>query len=159
MSRAHRLDFAGGGARIFLGTRPHAFTSGAIGRDLIVARSANGALSVLRQRGRQYELDRLARHHGITPTVMACRPHCHLVLQGGLVLAYHDRRRGLTQSCREADIIIMPFSEAHYPCEARLFDSRAFKIRQHRQFKMSEGRLQKQILNNNRLWQQNVSGD
>ena len=37
------------------------------GRDLIVVRTADAKLVVLRQRGKQYELDRLARHHGLVP--------------------------------------------------------------------------------------------
>jgi hypothetical protein len=123
------------------------------GRDLIVARTAEAELFVLRQRGKQYELDRLARHHGLTPETLSCRPSCRLVLQDGVQLAYHDRSAGLTKSCREADVIIMPFAEARYPCRAQLFDSRAFKTRRHRQFAIKEGALTAQYMRRERLWE------
>ena len=123
------------------------------GRDLIVARTAEAELFVLRQRGKHYELDRLARHHGLTPETLSCRPSCRLVLQDGVQLAYHDRSAGLTKSCREADVIIMPFAEARYPCRAQLFDSRAFKTRRHRQFAIKEGALTAQYMRRERLWE------
>ena len=123
------------------------------GRDLIVARTAEAELFVLRQRGKQYELDRLARHHGLTPETLSCRPSCRLVLQDGVQLAYHDRSAGLTKSRHEADVIIMPFAEARYPCRAQLFDSRAFKTRRHRQFAIKEGALTAQYMRRERLWE------
>ena len=122
------------------------------GRELIAART-DDALLVLRQRGHQYELDRLARHHGLVPKEISCRPHCRLTLKGGIEFAYHDRLGGLTQSCRSADVIVMPFAEARYSCRAQLFDSRAFAKRVHRQFTSKKGKLQRQALTKNRLWQ------
>ena len=123
------------------------------GRDLIVAHTGDTQLLVLRQRGKQYELDRLARHHGRAPETLSCRPFCRLVLQGGVRLAYHDRSAGLSKSCREVDVIIMPFAEARYPCRARLFDSRAFKRRVHRQFNIQQGKLSAQHMRRERPWQ------
>jgi competence protein ComEC len=123
------------------------------GPDLIVARTAEAELFVLRQRGKQYELDRLARHHGLTQETLSCRPSCRLVLQDGVQLAYHDRSAGLTKSCREADVIIMPFAEARYPCRAQLFDSPSFKTRRHRQFAIKEGALTAQYMRRERLWE------
>ena len=108
---------------------------------------------VLRQRGHQYELDRLARHHGVAVREFSCRPHCRLTLKGGIEFVYHDRLSGLTQSCRTVDVIVMPFDEARYPCRAQLFDSPAFAKRVHRQFTSENGRLLQQRLSNNRLWQ------
>ncbi|CAI8229535.1 MAG: ComE operon protein 3 [Alphaproteobacteria bacterium] len=122
------------------------------GRKLIAART-DDALLVLRQRGHQYELDRLARHHGLVPKEISCRPHCRLTLKGGIEFAYHDRLGGLTQSCRSADVIVMPFAEARYPSRAQLFDSPAFTKRVHRQFTDEGGQLYRQRISKNRLWQ------
>ncbi|MCH1486521.1 MAG: ComEC/Rec2 family competence protein, partial [Alphaproteobacteria bacterium] len=124
------------------------------GRELIVVRTADAKLVVLRQRGKQYELDRLARHHGLVPETLSCRPSCRLVLQDGVTLAYHDRSVGLSKSCREVDVIVMPFTEARYPCDAQLFDSRAFKRRVHRQFSIEQEKLSAQKMRQERLWQQ-----
>ena len=123
------------------------------GRDLIVARM-DDELLVLRRRGHQYELDRLARHHGVAVREISCRPHCRLTLTGGIEFAYHDRLSGLTQSCRTADVIVMPFDEARYPCRAQLLDSPAFAKRVHRQFTSDGGQLHRQRLSRSRLWQQ-----
>jgi competence protein ComEC len=123
------------------------------GRDLIVARTADHRLVVLRQRGKNYELDRLARHHGLTPEVLSCRPVCRLTLENNLRLAYHDRSAGLSKSCREMDMIIMPFAEARYACRAQLLDARAFKHYTHRQFISEKGKLGRQHLSKERLWQ------
>lgn len=125
------------------------------GRDLIVVRTADAKLVVLRQRGKQYELDRLARHHGLVPETLSCRPSCRLVLQDDVTFAYHDRSVGLSKSCREVDVIAMPFAEARYPCDAQLFDSRAFKRRVHRQFSIEQEKLSAQKMRQERLWQQN----
>lgn len=125
------------------------------GRDLIVVRTADAKLVVLRQRGKQYELDRLARHHGLAPETLSCRPSCRLVLQDDVTFAYHDRSVGLSKSCREVDVIVMPFAEARYPCGAQLFDSRAFKRRVHRQFSIEQEKLSAQQMRQERLWQQN----
>ena len=122
------------------------------GRDLIAVR-ADDELLVLRRRGHQYELDRLARHHGVVAREISCRPHCRLMLKGGIEFAYHDRLGGLTQSCRSADVIVMPFDQARYPCRAQLFDSRAFAQRVHRQFTSEGGKLHQQRISKNRLWQ------
>ena len=54
---------------------------------------------------------------------------------------------------READVIIMPFAEARYPCRAQLFDIRAFKTRRHRQFAIKEGALTAQYMRRERLWE------
>ena len=123
------------------------------GRDLIVLRTADAKLVVLRQRGQQYELDRLARHHGFVPETLSCRPSCRLVLQDDVIFAYHDRSVGLSKSCREVDVIVMPFAEARYSCRAELFDSRAFVRRVHRQFASEKGKLHRQHLEKQRLWQ------
>ena len=122
------------------------------GRDLIAARTVD-EIVVLRQRGHQYELDRLARHHGVAVREISCRPHCRLTLKGGIEFVYHDRLSGLTQSCRTVDVIVMPFDEARYPCRAQLFASPAFAKRVHRQFTSENGRLLQQRLSNNRIWQ------
>jgi hypothetical protein len=122
------------------------------GRDLIAVRT-DDELLVLRRRGHQYELDRLARHHGVAVREINCRPNCRLTLKGGIEFAYHDRLGGLTQSCRAADVIVMPFAEARYPCRAQLFDSRAFVRRVHRQFASEKGKLHRQHLQKQRLWQ------
>ena len=122
------------------------------GRELIAART-DDAFLVLRQRGHQYELDRLARHHGLVPKEISCRPHCRLTLKGGIEFAYHDRLGGLTQSCRTVDVIVMPFEEARYSCRAQLFDSPAFAKRVHRQFTSEGGQLHRQRISKNRLWQ------
>ena len=121
-------------------------------RSHMQARTAD-EIVVLRQRGHQYELDRLARHHGVAVREISCRPHCRLTLKGGIEFAYHDRLGGLTQSCRTVDVIVMPFEEARYSCRAQLVDSPAFAKRVHRQFTNENGRLLQQRLSNNRLWQ------
>jgi len=81
------LQFCAGRNGIGQGERPvlHMF-----GRDLIAVR-ADDELLVLRRRGHQYELDRLARHHGVAVREISCRPHCRLTLKGGIEFAYHDR--------------------------------------------------------------------
>jgi hypothetical protein len=122
------------------------------GRDLIAVRT-DDELLVLRRRGHQYELDRLARHHGVAVREMNCRPNCRLPLKGDIKFAYHDRLGGLTQSCRAVDVIVMPFAEARYSCRAELFDSRAFVRRVHRQFASEKGKLHRQHLEKQRLWQ------
>jgi len=78
------------------------------GRELIAALT-NDALLVLRQHGHQYELGSLAPHHRRVPKEISCRPHCRLTLEGGIEFAYHDRLGELTQSCRTADVIVIPF--------------------------------------------------
>ena len=92
---------------------------------------------------------------GFVPETLSCRPSCRLVLQDDVTFAYHDRSVGLSKSCREVDVIAMPFPEARYPCDAQLFDSRAFKRRVHRQFSIEQEKLSAQKMRQKRLWQQN----
>ncbi len=123
------------------------------GRDLIAVRGSDDALLVLRRNGHRYELDRLARYHGVTPEAPACPSVCRVWLKGGVRLAYHNRPIGLTQSCRNVDVVVMPFDEARYPCDALLFDKRAFQTRMHRQFSARKGKLVADEISNARLWQ------
>ena len=74
------------------------------GRDLIVART-DDELLVLRRRGHQYELDRLARHHGVAVREISCRPHCRLTLKGGIEFAYHDRLSGFARHQADKRVI------------------------------------------------------
>ncbi|MDA8775954.1 hypothetical protein N9N58_00465 [Alphaproteobacteria bacterium] len=47
------------------------------------------------------------------------------------------------------------YAAARYPCDAQLFDSRAFKRRVHRQFSIEQEKLSAQKMRQERLWQQN----
>lgn len=93
------------------------------------------------------------RYHGVTPEAPACPSVCRVWLKGGVRLAYHNRPIGLTQSCRNVDVVVMPFDEARYPCDALLFDKRAFQTRMHRQFSAHKGKLVADEISNARLWQ------
>lgn len=116
-------------------------------------RGSDDALLVLRRNGHRYELDRLARYHGVTPEAPAFPSVCRVWLKGVVRLAYLNRPIGLSQSCRNVDVVVMPFDEARYPCDALLFDKRAFQTRMHRQFSARKGKLMMDEISNGRLWQ------
>jgi hypothetical protein len=52
---------------------------------------------------------------GLVPETLSSRRSCRSFLHDGVTLAYHDRSVGLSKSCREVDVIVMPFAEACYP--------------------------------------------
>jgi hypothetical protein len=62
--------------------------------------------------GKQADWERL---HGLVPETLSSRRSCRSFLHDGVTLAYHDRSVGLSKSCREVDVIVMPFAEACYP--------------------------------------------
>ncbi len=123
------------------------------GRDLIVARDMENRLLTLRRRAHTYELARIEAFHAAISEQVQCRPSCRLQLDNEFMLAYHDRPQGLSASCREAQMVIMPFYEARYPCAAILFDKQSFTDYRQRQFTISDGKLQEQNVASARLWQ------
>ncbi len=139
-------------AAVFIG-RAEAPALHMFGRDLIVARDIDNRLVKLRQRSHSYELARIEAFHGSTAEAGNCRPSCRLQLSDGFILAYHDRPRGLSASCREAQLVIMPFYEARYPCAATLFDKQSFAAYRQRQLIVREHRLRTQKAASARLWQ------
>ena len=139
-------------ASVFIG-RAEAPTLHMFGRDLIIARDTDNRLVTLRQRSHSYELARIEAFHGSKAEAVSCRPSCRLQLSDDFILAYHDRPRGLSASCREAQMVIMPFYEARYPCAARLFDKRSFATYRQRQLIIRDDKMHIQKPASARLWQ------
>lgn len=63
------------------------------------------------------------------------------------------RGRSFIRDIDNVDVVVMPFDEARYPCDALLFDKRAFQTRMHRQFSARKGKLVMDEISNGRLWQ------
>lgn len=94
-----------------------------IGRDLIVAQDSSGQLHVLRNRGRDYELQRIEEFHGQKNIpVMDCDKGCGLMGHDRRIIAYLTNPKRLTVACRNSHIVILPFQTVRYPCKATVID-------------------------------------
>ncbi|MGB0341950.1 MAG: ComEC/Rec2 family competence protein [Parvibaculales bacterium] len=96
----------------------------------VMYESRYGGLHILRGSRRAYEIGLWQRTHGLggddAPIEEApCSESvCFYPLMDGRQFAYVRAGRGLSQACRQADLVLAPFIEARYPCRAFLVDRR-----------------------------------
>lgn len=94
-----------------------------IGRDLIVVNDNDGALHIMRNRGRDYEAGRIFDYHGgKAAPPMHCSEGCGVLGHDRRIVAYLTSPKRLTIACRTSAVVILPFATAQYPCTALLID-------------------------------------
>lgn len=94
-----------------------------IGRDLVIVNDNEGALHIMRNRGRDYEAGRIFDYHGKRAAPpMDCGNGCGVLGHDRRIVAYLASPRRLTIACRTSAVVILPFATAQYPCKALLID-------------------------------------
>lgn len=94
-----------------------------IGRDLVIVNDNDGALHIMRNRGRDYEAGRIFDYHGGRGAPpMDCSKGCGVLGHDRRIVAYLTSPRRLTIACRTSAVVILPFATAQYPCMALLID-------------------------------------
>ncbi len=143
-------------AALFIGRaeRPLAYF---VGRDIIIVQQADGGLQRLRQRRRNYELQRIARFHGrYTDEIGAakeCAAGCDLIAKDGIAVAYRTRAKDVAVACETADLVIAPFATSEYPCKALLIDETKLHYDVPMQIVIDGNRLRMKTAARTRLWQ------
>jgi len=107
--------------------RPVAYVYG-VGQAVMYETGAS-MLHVLRSGRRAYEVGLWHRTHGFGGSApiddAPCNDDvCFYPLRDERRFAYVRSGRGLTQACRDADLVVAPYLEARYPCRAFLVDRR-----------------------------------
>lgn len=113
-------------------------------------------LVLLRQRGQGYALGRIRRLHGgpaLNDRREACYEGCGVVTDRNYVVAYLTNPRRLTTACRSADLVILPYATARYPCRAMLLDAAVLQRGVPLEVVERDGRLQLRTPVRTRLWQ------
>lgn len=125
-----------------------------IGRELIIAQDNLGHLHVLRNRGRDYELQRIMEFHGHKQApAMPCDNGCGLMGHDRRIIAYLTNPKRLTVACRNSDIVILPFQTVKYPCKALVIDKTVFTSNAPLQIDVDGRRLEMKKQANGRFWQ------
>ena len=113
------------------------------------------SLALLRQRGQGYALGRIRRLHGgpaLNDRREACYEGCGVVTDRNYVVAYLTNPRRLTTACRSADLVILPYATARYPCRAMLLDAAVLQRGVPLEVVERDGRLQLRAPVRTRLW-------
>ncbi len=127
-----------------------------IGRDLIIVNDSSGALHVMRNRGRNYEVGRVFDYHGqpVSPT-LDCAKGCGVLGYDRRIVAYLASPRRLDVACRNSDVVILPFVTATSPCAALLIDETQLQRDVPMQIIVDGRDLRIEKAANGRLWQKN----